>query len=758
MNLEKKILFVNPPLTTNQRYGQLSQAGALEPPLGLAYLAGVIRKTGIQTAIMDAQALNFDLEKSLDFIIKERPKFLGITLTTMSVGSASELASIVKESLRGITIIVGGCHLSSLPEETMRSNPAFDIGIIGEGERTIEELLSVLIDAGDLSGVKGVVFRGNGRIIINPPRQRIKDLDQLPLPAFDLLPDLKRYYRSATQSVRHLPTTSLVTSRGCSGHCDFCDRNVFANEIRMHSASYIVKMIELLKNKFNIRGIVFEDDNFFLSKDRLNQMAELMKKRRLNIPWAALSRVDTITEEKLDIAKSCGCWQILYGVESGSQKILDFYHKGISLDQIKQAVSLTRKHRIFTKGFFIWGNPLETDKTLAETREFIMRMPFDDISLTFFTPYPGAEVWKNIDKFGRCQKNFDELSCFNMVFLPYGISKDKLLSSQIDVLSEFYRRPSIYYSYLRRIRSLGQLREIYKSWRALSKYTKGNDLQKELVVNADDFGLSKGINQGVTRLLEKDILGAVSVIAGGESVNQALDILKRYPNLKVGVHLYLTMVRPLSEKKEISSLLNKAGLFDNNMYRFLFRYFFTGIKKEHLVKEFRAQIEKIRKAGFKISHLDSHQYVHMLPRIFKVMIMLSKEYNIPFIRLPFTPLDRRFISNKANLSRKIWQLILNILGIIYRPSIKRAGMEEQPLSLGFLNNGHLTEEAIRNVFSSLGGGRHELVCHPGTRACKQEKYTKDWGYQWEEELKLLTSGLIREQADLNSVKLLNFKE
>jgi len=757
MKPAKKILYVNPPLSADQRYGLLSQAGALEPPLGLAYLAGVTRAAGVESMIMDAQALKFDLEESLDFVEREHPEFLAITMTTMLLDSASLLAVSVKASMPGVTIIAGGCHLSALPEETMRDNSAFDIGIIGEGERTIEELLNVLIGKGDLSTVKGIVFRDNSRLIVNPARERIKDLDQLPMPAFDLLPELRKYYRSATQSIRCLPTISLVTSRGCSGHCTFCDRNVFGNQIRMHSASYIVEMIELLIDKFHIKGLVFEDDNFFLSKDRLVQMAELLKRRRINIPWVALSRVDSISEEKLNIARSCGCWQILYGIESGSQEILDSYHKGVTLEQIEQAVRLTKKHRIYTKGFFIWGNPPETEKTIEETREFINRVPFDDISMTFFTPYPGADVWKDIDKFGSCNKDFSELNCFKPVFFPRGISKEKLLSSQIEILSQFYRRPRIYYSYLSRIRSFGQIKQLYKSWRALSEYSKGGGLEKEVVINADDLGLCKGVNDGAVRLLEKGVLGSVSVIAGGESVQQAVDILKNYSDVGIGVHLYLTNLGPISDKNKIPSLLTKAAIFDNNIYRFLLRYFFVGVKKDEILREFRAQIEKLRKLGFKITHLDSHQYIHMLPGIFKISLILAREYGIAYIRLPFTPVDRRYFFNKASLSRKVWQLILNILCIIYRPLIKGSGMKERYYSFGFLNNGHLTGEAIKDIFVSLGEGRSELVCHPGTKECMQDRYTRDWGYQWEKELEVLTSGIIKEEADKNYVKLIKLK-
>ncbi|MDD5594988.1 MAG: cobalamin-dependent protein, partial [Candidatus Omnitrophica bacterium] len=261
---KEKIIFLNPPLTTAQRYGVLSQAGSVEPPIGLAYLAAAVRAAGFKTSILDALALQLTLEQTLEIILKNPPEFLAISLTTMALQNSIKLASLVKKSIPETKVIIGGCHLTALPEETMLNNRCFDLGVIGEGEKTIVELLKMPMGK-DLRLVKGIVFRENGKVVFTGQRERIDNLDELPFPAFDLLPKLSNYYRPSTQSIKYLPSASLVTSRGCSGSCLFCDRKTFGNKIKMHSAEYIADLMEKLSKDFGIKGVIFEDDNFMLS-------------------------------------------------------------------------------------------------------------------------------------------------------------------------------------------------------------------------------------------------------------------------------------------------------------------------------------------------------------------------------------------------------------------------------------------------------------------------------------------------------------
>ncbi|MFB0563993.1 MAG: ChbG/HpnK family deacetylase [Candidatus Lokiarchaeia archaeon] len=758
---KQKILFLNPPLTPAQRYGLLSQAGAVEPPLGLAYLAAVTRNMGYKTTIVDAETLNLNVEDCLKLILNEKPDFLGITITTPLLPNVSKVAFMVKEKMPTVKIIVGGCHFSSLPAETMHENPSFDIGVIGEGERTIEELLKTLSDGGKLSSVRGIVFRDNGQLIITSGRERIKNLDELPMPAFDLLPELKRYYRTTTQSIKYLPTTSLVTSRGCTGHCTFCDKRTFGNEIRAHSAEYVADMMERLSKDFDIRGIIFEEDNFMLSEKRLSNLTRLIKKRKIKLALSVLSRIDTITEKKLRIVKSGGCWQVLYGIESGSQKILDFYKKGITTEQIKEAVYTTKKCGIYVKGLFIWGNPLETKETLQETRALIMNMPLDDISLTFFTPYPGAEIWESIDNYGTCIKDWDRLTCFDIVFIPDGMTEKEICDSQAETLKEFYKQPRVLWSYLGRLRSFSQIRELYRSWRALSIYVDTNKETKGLIVNADDFGLCEGINRGTVKALQEGIVTSVSIMPCGRAFKSAVDIVKQHPAqqrvaLKVGVHLSLIATSPILPRNKIPSLLDKKGCFIESLPVFLIRYFCSRIKKKQIRKELRAQIEKVKETGLEITHLDSHRNIHLLPGIFKIVLTLAEGYQIPFIRLPSAPLDFRYLSTKAKLTRKLCQIVLNILCALYKPVMKRRGICFADYSLGFLESGHLTSDNLKNIMLSLKKGQYELVCHPGEEDDGMKRLIGHWGYQWQQELEALTSSSIKEYISHNRIELRGF--
>ncbi len=739
-----KVVFVNPPLSPTQRYGLLSPAGSVEPPLGLAYLAAVTRKMGLETAILDTLALGIDLKESLRLIVDERPDFLAITSTTMSVRSASQLAFVVKEKIPGVKIIVGGCHLTSLPQKTLLENPCFDIGVIGEGEETLEELLKLLINGGSLSSVEGIAFRHNDHVMLTSPRERIKNLDGLPLPAFDILPELKQYYRPATQSIKYLPTTSLVTSRGCTGHCLFCDRKTFGNEFRMHSAEYIVDMIEKLRKDFSIKGIIFEDDNFFLSQRRLLNLAQLLKKRRIRIAWSAMSRVDTINEEKIRIAKSCGCWQILYGIETGSQRILDFYKKRISLSQIEKIIRLTKRCGIYTKGFFMLGNPLESHPTLEETRGLIRRLPFDDISVTYFTPYPGTETWNEIDRFGECEKDWDRFTCYEVVFVPKGLKRQEITASQASILGEFYSRPGVLWSYLKRLRSFFQVRELYRSWRSLSRHLTLQKRTKKIVINSDDFGLCEGINRGVLKALQHGVLKSVSIMPSGFAFDSAVEIIRQNRAVEVGVHLSLIEAVPVLSMDRISSLVNKSGYFVNSFFIFFIRYIFGKIKGEHIYRELCAQVERVKEAGFEINHLDSHQHIHLMPGIFRIVLRLAKEYKIPFIRLPSIPIDNRYLFGKAKVGRKFYQLILNFLCLIYRPILKLNGLRFSRHCFGFLESGNLNEVELRGILSSLKEGRYELICHLGEEDDSLRHLIGHWGYHWQQELEVLTSDSIKE--------------
>jgi anaerobic magnesium-protoporphyrin IX monomethyl ester cyclase len=476
MSQRKRIIFVNPPLTGFSRYGSLGYSGGYQPPLGLCYLAGVARKAGLETRIIDAQACNLDLGQTVSLVKSFTPDYVGITAASMAISAASDLAGFIKSGNPRLKTIIGGCHISALPEATLNGYDNFDFGIAGEGEETLKELLLSLENGRGVKDIKGLVSKDGGGVYFSGPRQRIKDLDSLPMPAFDLLPDIRRFYRLPVQSIYGRYGFSLVTSRGCHGSCSFCDKKVFGAYVAMHGAEYIAEMIAVLAREYGINNILFEDDNFMASKERLEELSGLLKKDRNRLHWTAMARIDGVDNESLELAKSCGCRQISYGVESGSQRILDFYKKGISKDKIKDIIELTKKTGLGVKCFFMWGNPTEDEASLRETFDFIKGLDADDISITFFTPYPGSEIWRSIENYGALDRTWKKMSCFEAVFLPRGLDKKQLIDSRKKALRSFYFRPRIFISYLSRLRSFAQLKELVLSFSGFLNYVFRKDL------------------------------------------------------------------------------------------------------------------------------------------------------------------------------------------------------------------------------------------------------------------------------------------
>jgi radical SAM superfamily enzyme YgiQ (UPF0313 family) len=434
-----------------ERYGSLAGAGSSLPSLGILFLAAMTRQHGFPTVLVDAAATNLGPESLLTCVKNERPDVLGLSATTFSIYHAAAFASRVRELLPDIKVIIGGPHVSAAPVETMQRFPEFDVAVIGEGEETIIELLKALDSSSPLETISGIVLRCEGNIVTTGRRDFLTNLDQLPYPAWDILDGFPDRYPPATFKVKKLPAASLVTSRGCPNRCIFCDRSVFGSNCHAFSAEYVVGMIRHLVEQFGIRELSFEDDTFITFKKRLVAICQGIIDLGLDISWTCLGRVNSIDADILALMKKAGCWQISFGIESGSQEILTAIHKNVTLEQIQRAVNLCHEAGIFSKGFFIVGHPGETRETLKMSLDFALQLPLDDISVTMLTPFPGTEIYERAAEFGTFDSDWSRMNLLNTVFIPHGLTHEILEQYQRDILKQFYLRPRIIIGYLRRL-------------------------------------------------------------------------------------------------------------------------------------------------------------------------------------------------------------------------------------------------------------------------------------------------------------------
>jgi radical SAM superfamily enzyme YgiQ (UPF0313 family) len=463
------IFLANAPYFLKERYGRLASVGATLPHLGLLMLGAVLRKAGHLVRILDASALGLGYEHTLKEIQKFQPDFIALTAVTPSILKTVKLASMVKKAIPGIPIIIGGAHFTAVPEQTLTDYPVFDFGVVGEGEHTLVNLVEALAAGRSISEVPGVAFRENGLVMLTSQSPPINDLDSLPFPAWDLLDGFPGQYRPALFKYKKLPSTHIVSARGCPNKCIFCDTSVFRRRIRFHSPEYVLEMVGYLIKDFGIKEVIFEDDQFLIKKDRVARICEGLLQSGWDISWCCSGRVNSVNDlELLKLMKRSGCWQINYGIESGNQEILDFARKGITIEQIETAVRLTHQAGILSKGYFIFGLPYETEETMNKTIRFAKRISLSDISVFTLTPFPGSRMYDMAEQHGTLDNDLEKMNLLEVVYVPYGLSKEKLLYYQHRFMREFYFRPRIIGSYFERL--LSNPMNLFNSIKAFSGF------------------------------------------------------------------------------------------------------------------------------------------------------------------------------------------------------------------------------------------------------------------------------------------------
>ena len=361
--------------------------GTTGPPLGLAYLASMVRGEH-DVRIVDSLAEDYNYGDVKRIIKKYDPDVVGITSTTSMIPDAYAIAKIAKRYNENVKIVMGGPHVTFLPERTFQECPYIDFIVRGEGELTFRELIDSLERDRGPSNILGLSINLRDKVRNNPPRPLIKDIDTIPMPSYDLLP-MEKYQANGVRF------GTVMTSRGCPFNCAFCSSSLqFGKRWRGHSDSRVIEELKHLHEKYRIREIEFLDDTFTLNKHRAIRIARRIVKEGLDISWSASSRVDTFTEEVAEAMKKSGCHTIYFGIESGSRKTLNFIGKGITPEQSISAVKKAKRHKLRALGSFVIGFPEETKEDIKKTIKFSKKVGVDFAQFTIATPYPGTRLWK----------------------------------------------------------------------------------------------------------------------------------------------------------------------------------------------------------------------------------------------------------------------------------------------------------------------------------------------------------------------------
>jgi len=456
--------------------------GVAVPPQGICQLAGVIRDFGEEVYLIDALVENLSEDDTFNKIISLNPDFVGFSATTMQILHAYRCARLIKEHDQNINVWIGGAHISACPEETMDRFKEFDLGVLNEGEMTVKELLRHYKDgASSRDNINGIIYRNNGKLVKTNPRAFINDLDSLPLPAWDLLPDLRYNYRQSVARIDRLPAASLTTSRGCPCKCIFCARNVYGRSYRGHSAEYVLRMIDFLVERYGVRSVSFEDENFTVNKQRIIDICEALICKKYDLKWSCAARVDMIQEENLKLMKKAGCTSISFGIESGSQQVLDLLGKNLKLEVINRGIAMTEKMGIRARGYFIIGHPTETLETIEETNDLIKKLPFSEVQVSFMTPFPGTELYDTASKYGTFNNEWTKLNIWTPNFIPHGLAKDVLMVRQKQIMREFYFKPRTIMKFLLRMMNLRYFSKYFRDgmiifWFLLKNRGKENEV------------------------------------------------------------------------------------------------------------------------------------------------------------------------------------------------------------------------------------------------------------------------------------------
>ena len=417
-------------------------ADTVMPPIGLAYVAGFLRSKGVWVRVLDCTALGWDWEHLATALEKLEPDVVGVGGPTCYSRRALKVLRMAKELLGpGVLTVAGGPHFSLLAEEELRSNDFLDVIVVGEGELTTYELVRAIEEGRPLTSVLGLALRDErGNVVFTGERPLIKDLDSLPMPAWDLLP-MDRYKLVAWGK----RATMLVSSRGCPFNCSFCSERIFWRGVwRPHGARRVVDEMELVEDRYGKDLIWFGDDTFNLSRSRNVAICREIIERGLGVAWGIEARADLVVrdEDIIGLMREAGLFWVLIGVEGASDAELRRYGKGVTLKQVKRAFKVLKEHDIITQAMFIIGERGDTKASILAKERLAEELDADFAIFTPLTPFPGTPLYELAEREGWIEeRDWSKYDLAHVIMPTETLSRREVRALMIACYKRFFLRP-----------------------------------------------------------------------------------------------------------------------------------------------------------------------------------------------------------------------------------------------------------------------------------------------------------------------------
>lgn len=429
-------------------------SGESYPPIGLGFLAAAVRGNGHSVHILDCLKDNHSYRSFIKTVKAASPDLIGINLFSISVPFVYKMVDILKSEIPGAIVVLGGPHVSSLPDGILSYFQKADFAVRGEGEVPLR-MLADCLESGKkkFHEVPGLIYRENGETLMNSP-YFAENIEEYGIPAWDLI-NPNEYFRYLSLGPETVP---VFFSRGCPFPCTFCAASVTSGRrLRRRGLDHIFKELNLLQKNYGIKRFVIEDEGFGVSKKFIMDFCERIKKENFKAEFAmgVGMRLDIVDQELLGAMKKSNFEnRIVLGIESGAERILRLMKKQTDLDLIREKVDLMNEMGFEPTGYFILGYPGESKAEMRKTIRFALRLPIREASFTAFQPLPGTEATKMLMDSKELPENFDftSLAQNKVVYAPKGITTGELEHIRKMAILRFYLRPKTIIRYFKSLK------------------------------------------------------------------------------------------------------------------------------------------------------------------------------------------------------------------------------------------------------------------------------------------------------------------